>query len=350
MWLRVVVAVLCGSVAPEGARLTRTAVLRSAVAATSALVPTVVHSVPPPELLARAPEAPAQLRQQAEPKVLYTPPSVKGLSSPEQVQLAEHLSKTGAKFYGAYWCSFCRRQRDMFGAGGARALPYVECAEDGFRSQRCPPQVTGYPAWQINGKFYSGMRTLQDLQSISDFDSSVKFAEYVPPPPPPRPPPPPGGYKPPVVDGKSTAEQLALARHLKASGAKFYGAYWCRYCGVQRTMFGAEATVALPYVECAEDGYQSASAVCRTQAQVTAYPTWQIGGQFYSGARQLDELAKLSGFDAKPQAAAKVAAVAPPTEPTQRGASNDLGIDFGGNAPVLRTGDDCDLQREEDCK
>ena len=86
-----------------------------------------------------------------EPKVLYTPPSVKGVSTPDELALAQYLKKKGAKFYGAYWCPFCTRQRAMFGAAGVRALPYVECASDGYGAQRCPPQVTGFPTWEIDG-------------------------------------------------------------------------------------------------------------------------------------------------------------------------------------------------------
>lgn len=280
--------------------LSRGAVLRDAAAAVCVVsAPTVANAIPPPDMLAAAPGASAQLKEQA-PMVLYTPPSIKGASSADQLALAEHLKRTGAKFYGAYWCSFCLRQRSMFGAGAARVLPYVECAEDGYQSEgatcRKKKEVTGYPTWEINGKFYGGMQTLQRLQALSGFDASVKFPEYVPPPPPPRPPPPPGGYKPPQVQTTSTSEQLALARHLKASGAKFYGAYWCRFCGQQRTMFGAEAVAALPYVECAADGYQSASAACRSKQEVSGYPTWEINGKFYGGMQSLDELAALSGF------------------------------------------------------
>ena len=188
----------------------------------------------------------------------------------------------------------------MFGAGGSRALPYVECAADGYQSASATcastPEITGYPTWEIDGKFYSGMRTLQNLQQISGFDAAVKFPEYVPPPPPPRPPPPPGGFKAPAVEARSTPEQLALAQHLQSQGAKFYGAYWCGFCAKQRTMFGAEGTKALPYVECATDGYQSASAACASKPEVDGYPTWEINGKFYGGMRSLEDLAKLSGF------------------------------------------------------
>jgi uncharacterized membrane protein len=69
--------------------------------------------------------------------------------------LAEHLTNTGAKFYGAYWCPACQDQKKYFGAA-ARRLPYIECSPDG----RNRPQgavcdeagVNGYPTWFINGK------------------------------------------------------------------------------------------------------------------------------------------------------------------------------------------------------
>lgn len=222
-----------GGATPRGMpAATRAAVLRQAAASASTIIataslaaPLAAHSIPPPEMLGNAPGGRERIA------VLYTPPSVKGQSTPEQIALAEHLKKTGAKFYGAYWCRFCNMQRGVFGAGGVRALPYVECAEDGVNSQssvcRSMREVDGYPTWQIKGKFYSGMQTLQQLQALSGFDPSVTFPEYVAPPPPPRPMPPPGGFKPPPVTSTSTPLALALAKHLKASGATFYGAHWC---------------------------------------------------------------------------------------------------------------------------
>ena len=331
---------------PNGAHtpaLTRAAVLRGATAVAAAAAMSTTGSasaIPPPEMLAQAPSATGALKQQAvAPQLQYTPPGVKGLSTPEQIALAEHLKNKGAKFYGAYWCSFCYRQRMMFGAGGTRALPYVECAPDGYQSAsatcRSKKEIEGYPTWEIDGKFYSGMRTLQDLQKISGFDPKVRFPEYVPPPPPPRPPPPPGGFRSPEVTTASKPEDIALAKHLKSTGAKFYGAYWCGYCNRQRTLFGAEATAALPYVECASDGYKSAASACKAK-DVDGYPTWEIGGKFYGGYKPLEELARLSGFSYAAAAKSK----APPTV---------VSVDTSGGG-VLR-GEDCKLSEgEEDCK
>jgi len=287
--------------------LTRTALLRvaatiSAASAAALGEPPAGKAIPP---MADVMAAKAQEKQAAAaPSVLYTPPSIKGLSSPEQIALADHLSKQGAKFYGAYWCSFCLRQRDAFGAGGARRLPYIECATDGYQSQtaacRSKPEVTGYPTWEIGGKFYGGLKSLSELQ-----------------------------------------------RHLKRTGAQFYGAYWCRFCGQQRGLFGKEGVAALPYVECAADGYQSNVAACKAKAEVRAYPTWQINGEFYSGMQSLDELAELSGFTAK----TTLARVEPSAKPARGAGANALGIDMTGGAPTMVGEEPCALDDgPENCK
>ena len=271
---------------------------------------------------------------------LNAPPPVQGVSKPEELALAQHLKATGAKFYGAYWCPFCTLQREMFGAGAARDLPYVECAEDGSESQagfcRSQKGITGYPSWQINGRYYGGLKTLSDLQVLSGFDASVKFEAYVPPGAPPKPKPP-GGWRPPAVDGTSTPAAVALAQHLKRTGARFYGAYWCRYCNKQRQLFGAEATAQLPYIECASDGYEADMGRCDA---VSGYPTWEIGGKLYGGYKTVDELAQLSGFS--PAAAAGRAG----------GAGNpaDLGIQ-GLGGPVGKSDKDCTLTNgKEECE
>ena len=102
-------------------------------------------------------------------------------------------------------------------------------------------------------------------------------------------------YKPPSVKEQSTSEAIALAKHLKARGAKMYGAYWCSHCFNQRSMFGAAAAARLDYVECAAGGADAQPKVCATK-QIEGYPTWEIGGKFYSGERSLAELAQLSGY------------------------------------------------------
>ena len=48
-------------------------------------------------------------------------------------------------------CKYCRLQRALFGTEGAAALPYVECAANGFGAQKCPPEVDGFPTWKVHG-------------------------------------------------------------------------------------------------------------------------------------------------------------------------------------------------------
>ncbi len=37
------------------------------------------------------------------------------------------IKDSGAKFYGAFWCSHCQEQKAMFGKS-SKLLPYVECS------------------------------------------------------------------------------------------------------------------------------------------------------------------------------------------------------------------------------
>ena len=87
----------------------------------------------------------------------------------------------------------------------------------------------------------------------------------------------------------------ALAQHLEASGARFYGAYWCPHCIDQKTLFSASAP-RLPYVECTPTGRRGPISVACQEAQVRDYPTWIIAGQRHAGVLQPRELARLSGF------------------------------------------------------
>jgi uncharacterized membrane protein/glutaredoxin len=100
---------------------------------------------------------------------------------------------------------------------------------------------------------------------------------------------------PPITTASGPAE-VALARYLKDSGAVMYGAWWCPHCHDQKQLFGAEATTALNYVECAEDGQNPQPDLCRSKPQITGFPTWEINGEFYSGTQSLARLAELSGY------------------------------------------------------
>ena len=94
-----------------------------------------------------------------------------------------------------------------------------------------------------------------------------------------------GGHKP-LPPAGDPQRLEAIARHLTASGARFYGVWWCTACREQKELFGA-AAADLPYVECSRSSPDS----------VDYYPTWEIAGRRRVGALSPDSLAKLSGFD-----------------------------------------------------
>lgn len=96
-------------------------------------------------------------------------------SSPLTLGLAKHLNSIGAKMYGAFWCSHCQEQKQMFGREAAKLLDYVECFPDGYRkgikiAKACADaRIEGFPTWVINGEVLSGEQELPELARVSGF-------------------------------------------------------------------------------------------------------------------------------------------------------------------------------------
>lgn len=63
-------------------------------------------------------------------------------------------------------------------------MQYIECAEDGYESQRSlcrKKNIEGYPTWEIGGKYVFGERSLEELAEISGFRSWPKPPAKPPP-------------------------------------------------------------------------------------------------------------------------------------------------------------------------
>lgn len=100
------------------------------------------------------------------------PPPVTSPSTPATIALAEHLTRSGAKMYTAYWCPHCHEQKELFGKEATAKLTVVECAPDGRNSQEelCRSKnIQGYPSWEINGTIDSGVKPLAKLAEMSGF-------------------------------------------------------------------------------------------------------------------------------------------------------------------------------------
>lgn len=86
--------------------------------------------------------------------------------------LARYLTQSGAKLYGASWCPYTQRQRQLFGSAIGE-VRYIECYPNGRNggvNRQCVERgIQGYPTWEIGGRQYSSLISLEQLAQISGF-------------------------------------------------------------------------------------------------------------------------------------------------------------------------------------
>ena len=79
---------------------------------------------------------------------------------------AKCITDSGAKFYGAFWCTHCQSQKKMFGTA-KNIVPYIECSTTDGKGQLqiCTDnQIKGYPTWVFADKStLGGEVSLEDL-------------------------------------------------------------------------------------------------------------------------------------------------------------------------------------------
>lgn len=85
-------------------------------------------------------------------------------------ELAQCITDAGWSMYGAYWCSHCKAQKQLFGTAFEN-INYIECTEDGENGQ---PEVCaiagviGYPTWiSTGGEKLHGEQSLEALASAA---------------------------------------------------------------------------------------------------------------------------------------------------------------------------------------
>ena len=82
---------------------------------------------------------------------------------------AKCLTNNGVKMYGAFWCSHCKEQKEMFG-DFIRYINYIECDANGksARPEECAKaKIESYPTWIIDNQKYSGVKTLEELSKLT---------------------------------------------------------------------------------------------------------------------------------------------------------------------------------------
>lgn len=99
-------------------------------------------------------------------------------SGEAEVALAKHLTATGVKKYGAFWCPHCYEQKQLFGKEGFAEVDYIECDSQGKNPQRdiCIAEgIQSFPTWQIDGKLNPGTKTLAELAELSKYQGNKDF-------------------------------------------------------------------------------------------------------------------------------------------------------------------------------
>ncbi len=84
-------------------------------------------------------------------------------------EFAQCVGNSGAKMFGAYWCSHCQNQKAMFGQYWDE-IEYIECSLPGGQgqTQECIAEgISSYPTWE----FASGQRISGELspQQLSQY-------------------------------------------------------------------------------------------------------------------------------------------------------------------------------------
>lgn len=100
----------------------------------------------------------------------YKQPEITTESPPEALDLARRLKKAGATMYGAFWCSHCYEQKQIFGQEAMEEFPYVECFPEGWKqgiemNPACTAaKLEGFPTWVIGDQRLEGAQSLDVLQ------------------------------------------------------------------------------------------------------------------------------------------------------------------------------------------
>jgi hypothetical protein len=78
---------------------------------------------------------------------------------------AQCLAQKGATMYGAYWCSVCKEEKQLFG-DSFRFVPYVECTAE---PKKClDAGINGYPTWIFpDGRKLEGFQGIEGLSRES---------------------------------------------------------------------------------------------------------------------------------------------------------------------------------------
>ncbi len=95
--------------------------------------------------------------------------------------LAQALSDSGARFFGAGWCPFCTEQKELFEDGG-KLLPFEEVTNPNrtLNDLGMEFEVTTFPTWLFeDGTRLEGLQSLQLLAAAAGVEMPVSDTPYL---------------------------------------------------------------------------------------------------------------------------------------------------------------------------
>ena len=100
----------------------------------------------------------------------------------EYKELAQCLTDKGVKFYGAFWCKFCKDQKRIFG-DDMRYINYVECdarGDDANPEECAEIGVKSYPTWYFPGQdLETGVQQPETLARKTNCEDALPGANTV---------------------------------------------------------------------------------------------------------------------------------------------------------------------------
>jgi len=88
----------------------------------------------------------------------------------EYDDFAKYLTEQGTVMYGAEWCGYCKKQKQMFG-NSFQYINYVDCDKNNLACSEAG--VSGFPTWSINGENYPGLQQLDKLIELSGYQGEL---------------------------------------------------------------------------------------------------------------------------------------------------------------------------------
>ena len=95
-------------------------------------------------------------------------------SAEQKIALAKHLTDSGVKEYGAFWCSYCDDQKKLFGEEAFQYINYIECSTPDGSAQLdvcIVENIKAYPTWEFaDGERETKVFSLKELAEKTGFN------------------------------------------------------------------------------------------------------------------------------------------------------------------------------------